>query len=1047
MRFQGDDPSCGDQGPEQHVRGASERPADRPTSRPASRPGRALGTGRFGGPYAVRPRRAGVTVLAVALLGGLLGNAPVAAAPAGPAAPAAGSPDAADPEGSDALPPVWPRPQSGRAQGAPVPVGTEVTLMAEPGTDPYTLTALREVLRGAGARTVVDAQPGGTPPPRGLIVYAGGRQAEDALRTLGAPAAGDLPKGGYRLASGQLDGRPAVALAGVGDDGLFHAAQTLRQLVVRRDGGTAFAGAVIRDWPVTAVRGITEGFYGQPWSTPQRLAQLDFMGRTKLNRYLYAPGDDPYRQAKWRDPYPADRREEFRALAERARRNHVTLGWAVAPGQAMCFSSEEDVRALKRKVDAMWALGVRAFQLQFQDVSYSEWHCGADRDAFGSGPKAAAEAQAKVAGALSRHLAAKGGEAVPLSLLPTEYYQDGRTAFRRALADRLDPRVEVTWTGVGVVPRTITGGELAAARAAFGHQLVTMDNYPVNDFAQDRIFLGPYTGREPAVAVGSAALLANASAQPTASRIPLFTTADYAWNPRGYRPEESWKAAVDDLAGADPKTREALRALAGNDASSVLGGEESAYLRPLMDDFWTALSGTDADRLKTAADRLRAAFRTMADAPGRLTDALGTEVRPWVRQLARHGEAGLRAVDMLTAQARGDGADAWRAELDVLRLRDQITSERVTVGAGVLTPFLQQALARANGWLGVDRPLRTSGAATDGDPATTVPAPADGPLTVKLREPHPMTAVTVLTAAAPGARGTVEAHTPDKGWQPLGPLAAGGWTQLPGKGVRADALRLVWSGPTRPAAVHEITPWFADTAATHFELTHAEATAEAGGAPAVVEARVINQRPGAVKQKLTVRAPKGVTVKAPDEVTAVRGGVTTLRVELSVPADAPSRVFTVPVRLGDQERTVTVRAYPAAGGPDLARTGEATSSGDEASDFPPFAALDGNPKTRWSSPPADDAWWQLQLPRPTRLGRLVLHWQDELHATRYRVQVSPDGRTWRDAATVTDGKGGTETVRCDAPGTRFVRVQGVKRAAESAGYSLVDVEAYAVRKG
>ncbi|NDZ99640.1 hypothetical protein G3I28_09870, partial [Streptomyces sp. SID10116] len=93
--------------------------------------------------------------------------------------------------------------------------------------------------------------------------------------------------------------------------------------------------------------------------------------------------------------------------------------------------------------------------------------------------------------------------------------------------------------------------------------------YPVNDFAQDRIFLGPYTGREPAVATGSAALLGNAMEQPSASRIPLFTAADYAWNPRSYRPHESWLAAIDDLAGGDAKARGALRALAGNDASSV----------------------------------------------------------------------------------------------------------------------------------------------------------------------------------------------------------------------------------------------------------------------------------------------------------------------------------------------------------------------------------------------------------------------------------------------------------------------------------------------
>ncbi|NEE46510.1 hyaluronidase, partial [Streptomyces sp. SID8455] len=100
--------------------------------------------------------------------------------------------------------------------------------------------------------------------------------------------------------------------------------------------------------------------------------------------------------------------------------------------------------------------------------------------------------------------------------------------------------------------------------------------------AQDRIFLGPYTGRDPAVASGSAALLANAMEQASASRIPLFTAADFAWNPKGYRADESWQAAIDDLAGGDAGAREALRALAGNSADSVLGSAESAYLQPLF---------------------------------------------------------------------------------------------------------------------------------------------------------------------------------------------------------------------------------------------------------------------------------------------------------------------------------------------------------------------------------------------------------------------------------------------------------------------------------
>ncbi|WP_143665209.1 discoidin domain-containing protein, partial [Streptomyces cacaoi] len=70
------------------------------------------------------------------------------------------------------------------------------------------------------------------------------------------------------------------------------------------------------------------------------------------------------------------------------------------------------------------------------------------------------------------------------------------------------------------------------------------------------------------------------------------------------------------------------------------------------------------------------------------------------------------------------------------------------------------------------------------------------------------------------------------------------------------------------------------------------------------------------------------------------------------------------------------------------------------------------------------------------------------HASRYRVQVSPDGRRWRTAARVRDGRGGRETVRMDAPrDTRFVRVQGDERADARYGISLWSMEIYAVEGG
>lgn len=1001
-------------------------------------------------------RKRTATAVAAAVIGGLLGGAvpgsaqtlpktapfaptappaPTApAAPAAPATPAPPSPAAAD-TASARVPSVWPRPQSLTATGPSVRLGDEVTLLADEDADPYALAALRELLRAAGVRTVHTGLPGRGPVFR--VAGPSGEAAEDALSALRVPDRIDLPRGGYRLATGRLQGRDTVVLDGVGEDGLFHATQTLRQLL---GAGGEIPGVVVRDWPGTAERGITEGFYGRPWTAEQRLAQIDFLGRTKQNRYLYAPGDDPYRGAQWREPYPAAQQEEFRALAERARANHVTLGWAVAPAQSMCLSSAGDMAALTRKIDAMWALGVRSFQLQFQDASYDEWHCDRDADTFGRGPEAAAAAHARVANTVARHLAERHPDAEPLTLMPTEYYQDGPTPYRAKLGEALDTDVRVAWTGVGVVPRTITGGELAKARGALRHPLVTMDNYPVNDYAQDRLFLGPATGREPAVAAGSAAFLALAMEQPAASRVPLFTAADYAWNPRGYRPAESWQAAVDDLAGPERGARDALRALAGNGSSSVLDpGSESAYLKPLLTAFWSSRTSTGAgadERREKAARELRAAFTVMREAPGRLAaTAAGTlddETGPWLAQLSRYGLAGETAVDMLLAQTAGDGAAAWRAQLRLEGLRKELATSGATVGAGVLDPFLTRAVDRATAWTGADRtPAAPADRATDS-------------YTVRLDRARPVEALTVMTEPGAGAGGDarVEAYVQGEGWRPLGPLSASGWTQAELKGLRAEALRIVWSGDGPAPEVRSLVPWFADGPRAGLDLARAETDAEIGGPAQRVDVELSGRRAGEVRGPLTAKAPKGVTVELPEQAVVGRGARTTVPLKVSVAPDAPAGEYRVPVSFAGEERVLTVRAFPRTAGPDLARAATASSSGDETADFPAASAVDGDPATRWSSPAEDGAWWQLELAEPARIGQVVLHWQDA-YASRYRVQVSADGRVWRTAATVAEGRGGRESVRMDAADTRFLRVQGETRATRY-GYSLWSVETYAV---
>ncbi|MDG4864824.1 discoidin domain-containing protein, partial [Streptomyces sp. T-3] len=260
------------------------------------------------------------------------------------------------------------------------------------------------------------------------------------------------------------------------------------------------------------------------------------------------------------------------------------------------------------------------------------------------------------------------------------------------------------------------------------------------------------------------------------------------------------------------------------------------------------------------------------------------------------------------------------------------------------------------------------------------------------------------------------------------------------RGARVDAVRVTGDA----ARVDRLVPWYADGPSADLKLARAETDAEIGGAPQRVAARLTSQRPGDVQGKLTARPPKGITVRTPSDSRLPRGTEVSVPVEVTVAPGTPAGTYDVPVTFGEQSRTLTVRAYPRTAGPDLSRSGHASSSGDETPDFPASAANDGDGSTRWSSPAEDGAWWQMKLDEPVRLGQVVLHWQDA-YASAYRVQVSADGRSWRTAATVKDGKGGRESVRMDARDVRFIRVQGDKRATRF-GYSLWTVEAYAVEK-
>ena len=302
----------------------------------------------------------------------------------------------------------------------------------------------------------------------------------------------------------------------------------------------------ITDFPSFPVRGIVEGFYGTPWSHQDRLDLLRFEGQHSMNSYFYAPKDDPYHRKQWRDPYPPDRLAQLGELVSTARANFVDFCFAVSPGLSMTYSSDEDFDKLTAKLESVGKLGTSCYALFLDDVP-EEIQNDADKARY----KTLAQAHAYVINKLYHHLVALSPQN-HLVVTPTTYTNGfGSRDYIRELGAAVDAHVDLVWTGTEVVSPVITVEQTEDWAKLLKRPPLIWDNYPVDDYARWRPFLGPLVGRAPDLAAVVRGLVSNPMNEAHASMIPLATIADYLWNSRSYDPQQSEQRALVAQFGAD----------------------------------------------------------------------------------------------------------------------------------------------------------------------------------------------------------------------------------------------------------------------------------------------------------------------------------------------------------------------------------------------------------------------------------------------------------------------------------------------------------------
>jgi hyaluronoglucosaminidase len=608
------------------------------------------------------------------------------------------------------LPVITPTPQQLAANGRALRVPREVALVVGAGADRASQDVVRATLEAAGAREV---------PPSGsaaLTVVLGAIDdpaVASALRKAGGERPAELVAEGYSLASKAHGSGGVVALAGNDGDGVYYAAQTFRQLAGHR----RIAAVSVVDYPLMALRGSIEGFYGAPWSHADRLEQFAFYGDVKANTYIYPPKDDLYLREKWRETYPPAELARLKELIDSAAYHHVQFTYALSPGLSICYSDPVDLRSLTGKLGSLYEQGARSFYIALDDISYTEWNCAADEQKYGApGQEAAGHAQADLLNAVQRDYLDTLEGTKPLQMVPTEYSDVQDSPYKKVLRETLDERIVVQWTGTAVVPPSISVADAQQAAKVWGRKVFLWDNYPVNDYGQTtgRLLLAPYDKREAGLHEALDGIVLNPMNQAAPSKVALFGGASFAWNDQDYDPERTWRAAAEYLAAGDEATTRALLAFFDTQHLAPTFGEQvwqpqAPVLRGVLDEF---LAGwQDPKQRKAALRQLRPYADLLATASAQIRSgvpdpAFMVQTKPWLDALELWGQALQATVDGLAAGEAGRSADEHFAR--ATELAEQASAIRtipgttrpqglIKVADGVLDTFIAQAPALLSG--------------------------------------------------------------------------------------------------------------------------------------------------------------------------------------------------------------------------------------------------------------------------------------------------------------------------------------------------------------
>lgn len=480
-----------------------------------------------------------------------------------------------------------------------------------------------------------------------------------------------------------------VIIAGNDGNGTFYGVQTFLQIASQPE----VMQVEVTDYPDVIDRGVVEGFYGNPWSTTDRKRQFEFYGENKMNVYIYGPKDDPYHRAKWREPYPEAEAAVIKELVQSAHENKVQFVWALHPGNDIKWT-EEDRKNVVNKLELMYAMGVRAFSLFFDDIGGE-----------GTDPTR----QSELVNYVTKNFINKYPELPPIIFCPTSYNRawSGDGSYLRTIGSNMDKGVRIMWTGNSVVDM-INKSDMDWINAQINRNAYIWLNYPTNDYCIDRMLMGPTYGNDLNIAGQLSGFTANPSEYAEASKVSLYSIADYTWNMTAYDSNASWERAIKYLM---PEHAEAFHIFCEHNidlGSTYHGLRRDNESKRFADDeakFKTAIANglnqEAFDLIRPHFDEMVAAAEELLS-PELAKEPMTVEMTPWYQVMKLMGQRGQKLCSLYTAIAEDRPEDFIATYKEMIELETEqkairsrnfegsIKSPNPTVSGTVISPFLKQ---------------------------------------------------------------------------------------------------------------------------------------------------------------------------------------------------------------------------------------------------------------------------------------------------------------------------------------------------------------------